>query len=56
MDEGVGVEIVFLDFSKGFDIVSHKILKETVLRYGLDGQTLLTVQTQNVMVSGTKSS
>lgn len=56
MHEGEAVEIVFLDFSKGFNIVSHKILKETVLRYGLDGQTLLNVQTQSVMVSGTKSS
>jgi len=56
MHEGEAVEIVFLDFSKGFNIVSHKILKETVLRYGLDGQTLLNVQTQSVIVSGTKSS
>lgn len=41
MDEGEAVEIIFLDFSKGFDTVSHEILKETVLRYGLYGQTLL---------------
>jgi len=37
VDEGA-VGSVYVDFSKAFNIVSHKILTEKLLKYGLDGQ------------------
>ncbi|KAK4807097.1 hypothetical protein QYF61_018438 [Mycteria americana] len=49
VDEGRAVDIVYLDFSKAFNTVSHKILIEKLLTYGLDEQT-------RVVISGTKSS
>ncbi|GAB0179021.1 mitochondrial enolase superfamily member 1 [Grus japonensis] len=36
VDEGRAVYIVYLDFSKAFDTVSHKIHIEKLLNYGLD--------------------
>lgn len=40
MDERRAVDIVYLLFSKSFDTVPHKILLETLLKHGLDGQTM----------------
>ncbi|KAM9591200.1 putative nicotine oxidoreductase isoform 2-T3 [Morphnus guianensis] len=40
VDEGRAVDIVYLDFRKAFDPVSHKILIEKLLMYGLDEQTV----------------
>ena len=40
VDEGRAVAIVYLDFGKAFDTVSHKIHTEKLLMYGLDEQTL----------------
>lgn len=54
--EGRAMGIVFLDFSKVFDIVPHKIL----FKYVLDGQTvrcvesLLNGQAPRVVISGAK--
>ncbi|KAK4829234.1 hypothetical protein QYF61_002499 [Mycteria americana] len=42
------VDIVYLDFSKAFDTVSHKIPIDKLLMNGLDEQT-------RVVISGTKS-
>ncbi|GAB0204008.1 hypothetical protein GRJ2_002866400 [Grus japonensis] len=40
VDEGTTVDIVYLDFRKTFDAVSHKILLEKLMIYGLDEQTV----------------
>lgn len=63
MDEGRAVDIVYLDFSKAFDTVSHKIPIDKLLKWPLlDGQTArwfencLNGWAQRVVVSGTKSS
>ena len=37
MDEGQAVDVVYLDFSKGFDTVPHNILVEKLAAHGLDG-------------------
>jgi len=35
-DEGRAVTVVYLDYSRAFDTVSHEILIENLLMYGLD--------------------
>ncbi|KAK4814767.1 hypothetical protein QYF61_026744 [Mycteria americana] len=44
VDEGKAVDVVYLDFSKAFDIVSHSILLEKLAAHGLDGCTLCWVK------------
>ncbi|PKU39604.1 rna-directed dna polymerase from mobile element jockey-like [Limosa lapponica baueri] len=62
VDEGKAVDVVYLDFSKAFDTVSHSILLEKLAAHGLDGNTLCWVknwlegQAQRVVVNGVKSS
>ncbi|KAK4816118.1 LOW QUALITY PROTEIN: hypothetical protein QYF61_011354 [Mycteria americana] len=59
---GKQLDIVYLDFSKAFDTVSHKILIDELLIYGLDKQAMRWVenwpnsQVQRVVTSGAKSS
>ena len=36
VDEGQAVDVVYLDFSKGFDTVPHNILVEKPAAHGLD--------------------
>ncbi|KAK4810070.1 LOW QUALITY PROTEIN: hypothetical protein QYF61_007892 [Mycteria americana] len=40
VDEGKAVDVVYLDFSKAFNTVSHSILLEKMAAHGLDGRTL----------------
>ncbi|KAK4806636.1 hypothetical protein QYF61_022942 [Mycteria americana] len=44
VDEGKAVDVVYLDFSKAFDMVSHSILLEKLAAHGLDGCTLCWVK------------
>ncbi|KAK4824198.1 hypothetical protein QYF61_012014 [Mycteria americana] len=62
VDEGKAVDVVYLDFSKAFDAVSHSILLEKLAAHGLDGCTLRWVknwldgQAQRIVVNEVKSS
>ncbi|KAK4816346.1 hypothetical protein QYF61_015660 [Mycteria americana] len=62
VDEGKAVDVIYLDFSKAFDTVSHSILLEKLVAHGLGGCTLRWVknwldgQAQRVVVNGVKSS
>ncbi|XP_019330511.1 PREDICTED: RNA-directed DNA polymerase from mobile element jockey-like [Aptenodytes forsteri] len=62
VDEGKAVEVVYLDFSKAFDTVSHSILLEKLVAHGLDRRTLRWVKNwldgraQRVVVNGVQSS
>jgi len=44
VDEGSAVDIVYLDFSKVFDTVSHRIRLEKLAARGLDRYTLCWVK------------
>uniref|UniRef100_A0A8B9CEL4 Reverse transcriptase domain-containing protein n=1 Tax=Anser brachyrhynchus TaxID=132585 RepID=A0A8B9CEL4_9AVES len=62
VDEGKAVDVVYLDFSKAFDTVSHNILLKKLAARGLDWRTLCWVKNwldglaQRVVVNGAKSS
>ena len=51
MYEGKAVDVVYLDFSKAFDAVSHSILLEKLAAHGLNGRTLCWVKN---WMAGTK--
>ena len=57
VDEGQAVDVVYLDVSKAFDTVPHKILVEKLAAHGMDGCMLCWVKhwldsrAQRVMVS-----
>ncbi|CAM4488283.1 unnamed protein product [Lepidochelys kempii] len=44
VDEGKAVDVLFLDFSKAFDTVSHSILVSKLRKYGLDECTIRWVE------------
>ncbi|GAB0209507.1 mitochondrial enolase superfamily member 1 [Grus japonensis] len=62
MDEGTAVDVVYLDFSKAFDTISHNILIGKLRKCGLDEWTVRWVENwlngraQRVVISGTESS
>ncbi|TRZ13224.1 hypothetical protein HGM15179_013886 [Zosterops borbonicus] len=62
VDAGRAVDVVYLDFSKAFDTVSHSTLLEKLAAWGLDRSTLCWVrnwldgQAQRLMVNGAASS
>ena len=61
-DEGKAVDVVYQDFSKAFDMVSHSILLGKLAAHVLDRNTLLWVRNglegdaQQIVVNGVKSS
>ncbi|PKU45840.1 rna-directed dna polymerase from mobile element jockey-like [Limosa lapponica baueri] len=61
VDERKAVDVVYLDFSKAFDTISHSILLEKLAAHGLDGSTLCWVKNwlegwaQRLMANGVKS-
>ena len=62
VDEGKAVDVVYLDFGKAFDTISHNILLKKLAARGLDWRTLhwvknwLDSRAQRVVVNGVKSS
>ncbi|KAJ7420701.1 hypothetical protein WISP_47391 [Willisornis vidua] len=62
VDEGKSVDLVYLDFSKTFDTVSHNMLLEKLAAHSLDRGTLCWVRSwwdgraQRVLVNGVVSS
>ncbi|CAM5101877.1 unnamed protein product [Eretmochelys imbricata] len=62
VDEGKAVDVLFLDFSKAFDTVSHSILASKLRKYGLDECTITWVESwldcraQWVVINGSVSS
>ncbi|CAM4550905.1 unnamed protein product [Caretta caretta] len=62
VDEGKAVDMLFLDFSKVFDTVSHSILVSKLKKYGLDECTIRWVESwldcraQRVVINGSMSS
>ncbi|CAM4512741.1 unnamed protein product, partial [Caretta caretta] len=62
VDEGKAVDVLFLDFSKAFDMVSHSILANKLKKYGLDEWTVRWIESwldhgaQRVVINGSMSS
>ncbi|CAM5091672.1 unnamed protein product [Eretmochelys imbricata] len=60
--KGKAVDVLFLDFSKAFNMVSHSILVNKLKKYGLDGCTTRWVESwldcraQRVVINGSMSS
>jgi len=60
--ERKAVDVIYLDFSKAFDTISHSILLEELAVHGLERYMLCWVKTwldgqaQRVVVNGVKSS
>ena len=61
VDEGRAVDVVYLNFSEAFDTVSHSLLLEKLMRYGLDKWSVqwvgnwLTGRTQRVVANSSFS-
>ncbi|CAM5109119.1 unnamed protein product, partial [Eretmochelys imbricata] len=62
VDEGKAVAVLFLDFSKAFDTVSHSILASKLKKYRLDERTIRWIESrldhwaQQVVINGFMSS
>ena len=61
MEKGLGIDVVYLDFSKAFDKVDFHVLLKKLKRFGIDGKlgkwlySFLVDRTQTVVVNGVKS-
>ncbi|CAM5141129.1 unnamed protein product [Natator depressus] len=59
---GKAVDVLFLDFSKAFDMVSHSILTSKLKKYGMDEwiirwiESWLDHRTQRIVINGSMSS
>ena len=62
VDEGRAVDVVYLDFSKAFDTISHNILIGKLRKCGLEESSVRWVENwlngraQRIVISGTESS
>jgi len=62
VDEGRAMDVVYLDFSKAFDTVSHSILLGKLRKCGLDEWSVMWIENwlngraQRVVISSTESS
>ncbi|CAM5082457.1 unnamed protein product [Eretmochelys imbricata] len=62
VDMGKVMDMIYLDFSKAFDTVSHSILASKLKKYGLDEWTIRWIESwldhraQQVVISGSMSS
>ncbi|CAM4617835.1 unnamed protein product [Caretta caretta] len=62
VDEGKAVDMLFLNFSKAFDTVSHSVLASKLKKYGLDEWTIRWIESwldrraQWVVINGSMSS
>ncbi|CAM5103732.1 unnamed protein product [Eretmochelys imbricata] len=60
--EGKAVDMLFLDFSKAFDMVSHSILASKLKKYGLDEWTIRWIENwldrkaQQIVINSSMSS
>jgi len=62
VDEGRAADVVYLNFNKAFDTVSHNILLGKLRKHGLDERSVrwienwLNDRNQKAVISGTESS
>ncbi|CAM5085162.1 unnamed protein product [Eretmochelys imbricata] len=62
VDMGKAVDVIYLDFGKAFDTISHSVLASKLKKYGLDEWTIkwieswLDCRAQRVVINGSMSS